>query len=145
MHSPDVSVLASSAPNSKKINSSTENSELNQPDHQLHVIRRGGLAESPTELPLAPKGCGERFVQCACRSMSPAKMERTESVLQVNPLDLISYQNEKQIGASAGLLKGANTSEIYLFSDRRRSETAATVNVVMACGAEGAAGGCDAV
>ena len=145
MHSPDVSVLASSAPNSKKINSSTENSELNQPDHQLHVIRRGGLAESPTELPLAPKGCGERSVQWARQSMSPTKMERTESVLQVNPLDLISYQNEKQIGASAGLLKGANTSEIYLFSDRRRSETAATVNVVMACGAEGAAGGCDAV
>lgn len=145
MHSPDVSVLASSAPNSKKINSSTENSELNQPDHQLHVIRRGGLAEFPTELRLAPKGCHERSVSQANPCVSPAKMERTESVLQVNPLDLISYQNEKQIGASAGLLKGANTSEIYLFSDRRRSETAATVNVVMACGAEGAAGGCDAV
>ena len=145
MHSPDVSVLASSAPNSKKINSSTENSELNQLDRQLHVIRRGGLVKTPTELPLAPKGCHERSVSQACLGMSSAKMERTESVLQVNPLDLISYQNEKQIGASAGLLKGANTSEIYLFSDRRRSETAATVNVVMACGAEGAAGGCDAV
>ena len=145
MHSPDVSVLASSAPKFEKINSSTENSGLNQFAHQKSLIRRVRLGETRTELPLAPKGCGERSVQWARQSMSPTKMERTESVLQVNPLDLISYQNEKQIGASAGLLKGANTSEIYLFSDRRRSETAATVNVVMACGAEGAAGGCDAV
>lgn len=145
MHSPDVSVLASSAPKFEKINSSTENSGLNQFAHHKSLIRRVRSGETRTELPFTPKGCGERSVQWACQSMSPAKMERTESVLQVNPLDLISYQNEKRIGASAGLLKGANTSEIYLFSDRRRSETAATVNVVMACGAEGAAGGCDAV
>lgn len=145
MYSPSVSVLASFAPKFEKSNSSTENSGLNQLAHQKSLIRRVRSGETRTELPFTPKGCGERSVQWTCQSMSPAKMERTESVLQVNPLDLISYQNEKRIGASAGLLKGANTSEIYLFSDRRRSETAATVNVVMACGAEGAAGGCDAV
>ncbi len=145
MHSPAVSFFSRSAVKMEMRIFSTENSGLNLSGRIHAALWLNECDVIPAELPLVPEAWAGQDVAPESALSASAKVERMESVLQVNPLGQNSYQNENRIGAFAGLLKDANTSEISIFNDRQRSKKAAAGNVVMERGVEHAARGCDAV
>jgi len=97
------------------------------------------------EVPVLTKGSARWPNACPATASRNQMTERNESVSAA--VDSIRNPNRKdrRSAPAAPLLKGSNTSRIDPFADGMRRQSAAADEQVMDRGAEGAAGGYDAI